>query len=144
MGEFEEWKVWGQPIHYTPRDFNINEWVRNSIEEENEFLKKELEHCRGKVKRVKLPTQYIINDNATILFWDKNKKEKTIVKRSADDEFNARLGFLTAFFQHYSGMSRSKANKYLANLKVEEDAKAEKPEEEIIEVKKAKIKRKKI
>ena len=38
-----------------------------------------------------------------------------------DDEFNKRLGFLTAFFQHYSGMSKNKANKFLAELEVEDE-----------------------
>ena len=51
--------------------------------------------------------------------------EKTIVKRCADDEFNKRLGFLTAFFQHYSGMSKNKANKFLAELEVEDEEKEE-------------------
>lgn len=88
------------------------------LERENDILRNELRN-----KKLKLPKQYIINNNATILFWDNCKKEKTIVKRSEDDEFNARLGFLTAFFQHYSGMSRSKANKFLANLKVEQPKK---------------------
>ncbi len=72
---------------------------------------------------VPLPERYIINENATILFWENG--EKTVVKRCADDEFNPRLAFLTAFFQHYCGMSKNKANKYLANLLVE--IKEEKP-----------------
>ena len=66
---------------------------------------------------VPLPERYIINKNATILFWENG--EKTVVKRCADDEFNPRLAFLTAFFQHYVDMSKNKANKYLANLQVE-------------------------
>lgn len=69
-------------------------------------------------KIVELPKRYIINQNATILFWKDGTK--TIVKRCKDDEFNPRLAFLTAFFQKYCGMSKNKANKYLANLQVEE------------------------
>ena len=68
---------------------------------------------------VDLPERYIINKNATILFW--KDKTKTIIKRCEDDEFNPRLAFLTAFFQKYCGMSKNKANKYLANLQVEEE-----------------------
>ncbi len=68
---------------------------------------------------VNLPERYIINKNATILFW--KDKTKTIVKRCEDDEFNPRLAFLTAFFQKYCGMSKNKANKYLASLQVEEE-----------------------
>ena len=71
-------------------------------------------------KKKKLPERYIINEGATILFWDKEGKKKTIVKRSKDDEFNKRLGFLIAYFQYHSGLSKTKANRYLDNLEVEE------------------------
>lgn len=72
---------------------------------------------------VPMPKKYIINHGATVLMWDDG--EKTVVKRCADDEFNKRLGFLTAFFQHYSGMSKNKANKFLAELEVEDEEKEE-------------------
>lgn len=72
---------------------------------------------------VPMPKKYIINHGATVLMWDDG--EKTIVKRCEDDEFNKRLGFLTAFFQHYSGMSKNKANKFLAELEVEDEEKEE-------------------
>jgi hypothetical protein len=74
-------------------------------------------------KEVPMPKKYIINHGATVLIWDNG--EKTVVKRCADDEFNKRLGFLTAFFQHYSGMSKNKANKFLAELEVEDEEKEE-------------------
>lgn len=45
--------------------------------------------------KVPMPKKYIINKGATVLIWDDG--EKTVVKRCADDEFNKRLGFLTAF-----------------------------------------------
>lgn len=69
--------------------------------------------------KIPMPKKYIINKGATVLIWDDG--EKTVVKRCADDEFNKRLGFLTAFFQHYSGMSKNKANKFLAELEVEDE-----------------------
>lgn len=69
-------------------------------------------------KNVPLPERYIINEKATILFWENGKK--TVVKRAVNDEFNPRLAFLTAFFQHYCGMSKNKANKYLASLEIEQ------------------------
>lgn len=82
---------------------------------------------------------YIINDGATILFWDDGTK--TIVKRTKEDKFDKRVAFLTAYFQKTSGLSRTKANKFLANLKVEEPkektkkvtkvSKAENPIEEV-------------
>lgn len=65
------------------------------------------------------PERYIINKDATILFWEDGTK--TIVKRSKDDEYNKRLGFLTAYFQKHSGLTKNQANKYLANLLDEND-----------------------
>ena len=65
-----------------------------------------------------LPERYIINKGATILFWEDGSK--TIVKRCKDDKYNKRLGFLTAYFQKHCGMSKNKANKYLAGLVDEE------------------------
>ena len=61
-----------------------------------------------------LPEKYIINKNATILFWEDGTK--TVVKKAKDDDFNARLGFLTAYFQKHCGLSKNQANKFLANL----------------------------
>ena len=106
-------------LKYNITELYARPWEGTLIEEEIQCLRRENKELRDKLKnkQIDLPEKYIINEDATILFW--KKKEKTIVKRSDDDEFNARLGFLTAFFQHYSGMSRSKANKFLANLKVE-------------------------
>lgn len=62
----------------------------------------------------KLPKRYIINKGATILFWQDGTK--TIVKRNKDDKYDKRLGFLIAYFQKNSGLSRNKANKYLDSL----------------------------
>lgn len=91
--------------------------------------------------------KYIINENATILFWD--DETKTISKRHKEDEFDKELGFLYAYFykkykgnkasmkrvldcidfnniktfllEFYindSGKSREQAKKYLSNLVV--------------------------
>lgn len=73
----------------------------------------------GKVER--LPKKYIINKGATVLFWEDGSK--TVVKRGKDDEYNKVLGFLWAYFQKTSGLSRTKANKYLAGLVDEDDIK---------------------
>lgn len=73
----------------------------------------------GKIEIIssKLPKHYIINQGATILFWEDGTK--TIVKRCADDTYDKRLGFLTAYFQKNCGLSKDKANKFLANLEEE-------------------------
>ena len=61
-----------------------------------------------------LPEKYIINDRATVLFWSDGTK--TIVRRAKEDEYNKKLGFLWAYFQKNSGLSKTKANEYLDNL----------------------------
>lgn len=70
-----------------------------------------------------LPKRYIINDGATILFW--NNTDKTVVKRSSEDSFDPVKGFLWAYFQKTSGMSRTKANKYLRKIQEEYEIKGE-------------------
>ena len=62
--------------------------------------------------------KYIINKKATIIYFEDGSK--TVVKRKDGDEFNKQLAFLTAYFQHCSGMSKTKANKFLQNLEVKE------------------------
>lgn len=71
-------------------------------------------------KEENLPKRYIITKEATILFWSDDKKDKTIVKTSKGDKFDKRLGFLTAYFQKHSGLTKTQANKYLDNLVVDE------------------------
>ena len=51
--------------------------------------------------------KYIINENATILFWDDNTK--TISKRHKEDKFDKELGFLFAYFyKKYKGSKASR------------------------------------
>ena len=73
---------------------------------------------KKEVRCDKLPRRYIINKNATILFWEDGSK--TVVKRCEDDKYDKRLGFLIGYFQKNSGLSKTKANKFLRDL-VEED-----------------------
>lgn len=62
----------------------------------------------------KLPERYITNKNAVILFWTDGTK--TVVKRSKDDKQDPVKGFLWAYFEHNSGMSKTKTNKYLKDI----------------------------
>lgn len=68
-----------------------------------------------------LPKKYIINNNATILLWKDGTK--TIVKRAKEDEYNKTLSFLWAYFQKTSGLSKTKANKYIKGLLDENELK---------------------
>lgn len=61
-----------------------------------------------------IPKKVIINKGATIIIW--KDETKTIVKKSPDDEFNAELSFLRAYFLKASGLSRNKANKYIDKI----------------------------
>ena len=65
-----------------------------------------------------LPTKYIINDGAVILFWSDG--DKTIVKKAKDDNNDPVKGFLWAYFIKHSKLSKTKANKYLKDLVVED------------------------
>lgn len=58
------------------------------------------ETLRGEIKK------YIINENATILFWADGTK--TISKRDKKDKFDKELGFLFAYFyKKYKGSKSS-------------------------------------
>lgn len=70
----------------------------------------------------KVPEKYIINKGATIIFWNEDESDKTVVKLSDGDKYDKRLGFLIAYFQRYSGLSKTQANKFLDNLE-EQDKK---------------------
>ena len=74
---------------------------------------------RGTDSNNNLPARYIVNDDACILFWDSKGKTKTVVKRCKDDNIDPIKAFLWAYFEKTSGMSKTKANKYLQ--KVEAD-----------------------
>ena len=58
--------------------------------------------------------QIIFNPPATIIKWTDGTK--TIVKTSPNDEFNAQTGFLMAYFQKHSGMTKTQVGKYCDKL----------------------------
>ena len=69
-------------------------------------------------KQPKKLQRYIINKNATILFW--NDGTKRVVKRAKDEPYDKRLGFLYGYFQEMCGMSKNRANKFIDGLVEEE------------------------
>lgn len=92
-----------------------NAWLTRIISEltKTQFIHHSpLFYRYGSVKT--MPTKKIINDNAAVLFWSDGSK--TVVKRSQDDTPDPVKAFLWAYFLHGSGMSRTKANKFLASL----------------------------
>jgi len=63
-------------------------------------------------------TRYIINEGATILFWDDGTK--TVSKRHEDDTFDKELGFLFAYFQkRWNDKNKSARKRVLNSIKEE-------------------------
>ncbi|MBE6139323.1 MAG: hypothetical protein E7174_02315 [Firmicutes bacterium] len=55
--------------------------------------------------------RYIINENATIIFWDDNTK--TISKRHLEDTFDKELGFLFAYYYKKCGLTKAARKRLL-------------------------------
>jgi hypothetical protein len=74
----------------------------------------------SKTRYDKLPDKVMFNDKkkATTLFFG---DEVHHVKATKNDDYSRTFGFLMAYFQHHSGMSRNKANKYLENIVAEKE-----------------------
>lgn len=125
---FKEWKeLWkfgdSFPEDYQKRDYVLLSEAQHDYYKDKTIaliqdIKTKQVYIIGKkdidINKLNLPKRYIINKNATILFW--TNEDKTIVKLSKNDKYDKRLGFLTAYFQKMSGMSKNKANKYLDEL----------------------------
>ena len=77
-------------------------------------------HC---CKDDETPKEYYINEKKKTIVLKWNDNTITKVKVSKDDKFDARYGFLIAYFQRHCGMSKTKANKYLDNLEKEKEIK---------------------
>ena len=60
------------------------------------------------------PKKIIFNNPATIVFW--NDGSKTVVKTMDTDTFDPERGYLQAYFEKTSGMTRTKCNKMLRGL----------------------------
>jgi len=61
------------------------------------------------------PKRVVFSNPATIVFW--NDGTKTVVKAMSIDTFDPERGYLQAYFEKTSGMSRTKGNKYLSSLR---------------------------
>ena len=66
-----------------------------------------------------LPTQVFFNKKkkATTIMQE---QKSTVVKCGKDEKYNKRIGFLEAYFQAYSGLSKTQANKYIKSILEEE------------------------
>lgn len=65
-----------------------------------------------------LPSKKIINKDACVLFFG---RKKVIVRRMEGDEPDPEKAFLQAYFLAASGLSRTKANKYLEKIRKDYD-----------------------
>ena len=62
-----------------------------------------------------LPRKWVINGPATILFWEDGTK--TIVKCNEKDEFDAQKGYLMAYFEKWTGLSKHQIAKIMDEIK---------------------------
>lgn len=67
-----------------------------------------------KIGNSKLPEKYIINDGATVLFW--NDGSKTISKRHKEDTFDKELGFLFAYYYKKCGLSNGARKRVIDSI----------------------------
>ena len=108
-----------RPYHLIIREEDImdREYCKNDVDSLDAY-RYAFEGMRGAGKSNKvltpLPTKYILNQDACILFWSDGKK--TIVKKAEDDVQDPVKGFLWAYFLKHSKLSRTKANKYLREI----------------------------
>jgi hypothetical protein len=59
--------------------------------------------------------QFNTKKGATTLI-DRHLDEVTVVRTTKGDEYDKKMGFLLAYFQHTSGMSKTQCNKYIKEL----------------------------
>ena len=71
----------------------------------------------------KTPKEYYINEKKKTVVLKWNDDSITKVKATQDDKFDAKYGFLVAYFQKNCGMSKTKANKYLDCIEQEKEIK---------------------
>lgn len=65
-------------------------------------------------EKERLPKRYIVNKGAVILFWEDGTK--TIVKRNRNDKHDPIKGFLWAYFEKSSGMTKTQVKRYLTEV----------------------------
>ena len=58
--------------------------------------------------------KYIINNGATIIFWDDDTK--TVSKRHKDDAFDKELGFLFAYYYKQCGLSNASRKRVINSI----------------------------
>lgn len=56
------------------------------------------------------------DQKATVVYFG---KDKVVTRASDDDEFDPTFGFLLAYFQYHSGLTKKKANDYIHSLTAE-------------------------
>lgn len=100
-------KIAADPTEYEPYELHKSIWDKYC-----EAVEKQEQERR--LKKI-LPRKWVINGPATILFWQDGTK--TIVKCNEDDEFDAQKGYLMAFFEKTTGMSKHQIAKLMDEIK---------------------------
>ena len=65
--------------------------------------------------KLALPTKVNFHpeQKATVVYFG---KDKVVTRASDDDTYDPKFGFLLAYFQYHSGLSKKKANDYIHSL----------------------------
>jgi hypothetical protein len=125
--DFREWRDNNKNTAFTSNDMiesRFEKYIEKKIEQwkiliENQLVK--LEHKLGKRNEGKnLPRKVIFNKNkkaTTLLYGD----EATVVKACKGDKYDKEKGFLMAFFQKQTGLSKTQAKKYLKKITEEKE-----------------------
>lgn len=99
---------------YQPNLESLHNWY-------NDYVPVRMCFCNYCCKDDEKPKEYYINEKKKTIVLKWNDDTITKVKVSENDKFDAKFGFLLAYFQKHCGMSKTKANKYLDNLVKEKE-----------------------
>ena len=78
------------------------------------------------MNKYNIPDEVVFNEKkgaTTLLYHSQERMDETnvtVVKTCKGDKFDKRYGFLLAYFQHNSGLSKTQSNKYLKELLIDE------------------------
>ena len=101
-------------------DFRLFGWDEETVRLMDSEYYNNIKHCvpapEISISRPEeiIPERYIVNKGAVILFWGDGTK--TIVKRSRYDKHDPIKGFLWAYFEKNSGMTKTQVKKYLMEV----------------------------
>ena len=120
-GGFSNWDTLYRPLY--GETLLVTPHLKKLLEEYNNCGSTNyLKNREEKEMTTKLPRKVFFNDKkkvTTMMFGER----PTIVKCGEGDEYSKRVGFLEAYFQAQSGLSKTQAKKYLDRILIESENK---------------------